>query len=380
MRGFLKRWSGDAPAPAPQPAAPVAPPAPGAHAFSLRALARDNPSLAAQYLWGVNDAPLPPGPVYLHLGCGEQVFEGFLNLDFLPHDERVRPWNLLDLWPASWSRVADGIFSEDTLEHFFHAEQAYILCNANRALRDGAVARMLMPSLPRLVDYGRTYTPAPGDVMHSAFGVETGDDAVNMGMRFSGHRWLHGPQSVARLGAMCGFEALPTSCAKSTLARFDGLNLRDEGNSLSFATDLRKARAISRTLVEAEAVDGARFVEDVTSGVRLFEATVPHPIVRYKLAHRLAVDDVACLNVRASNVSSFDEHNQKFLVIDGVRADDPWHFDETMKSRACMNLVPRNVLPLLVRGARDIGTLFFSPAARAGDYFAVGCAEVFALE
>jgi predicted SAM-dependent methyltransferase len=348
--------------------------------FSLRELARANAGLAAYYLWGVNAAPPAAAPMYLHLGCGERVLGGFVNLDFIPHDERVHAWNLLDLWPEDWTRVADGVFAEDTLEHFFHGEQAYILCNANRALRDGGVARMLMPSLARLVEYSASYKPAPDEFLHQVFGVETGADALNMGMRFSGHRWLHSAESLARLAATCGFDTVPTTCAESTVPAFNGVNLRSESDSLSFAHDLRKARPVGRTLLAPRDVTGARHVEAVAPGIDLFVSTAARPTVRYELPAALPVDRFACLNIRASNLSSFLEHNQKRLVIDGVRADNPWHFDETMKSRPCMNLVTRNELPLLVRGASEISRMVFSPAATEGEYFALGCAEVFAFE
>ena len=125
-------------------------------AFSLAKLARENPGLAAHFQWRANSAPALPAPLWLHLGCGEHVLDGFVNLDFIPHDERVLAWNLLDLWPDAMADTAAGVFSEDVLEHFFQAEQVYILCNVNRVLQPEAVARPLMPSLTRLVDYSAT--------------------------------------------------------------------------------------------------------------------------------------------------------------------------------------------------------------------------------
>ena len=208
--------------------------------------------------------------MYVQLGCGDRVLDGFVNLDFLPHDERVHAWNLLDLWPESWAGVADGVFSEDVLEHFFYGEQAYILCNVNRALRERAVARTLMPSLSRLVDYGAAYSPTSRDVMYTAFGVDTGGDALNMGMRFGGHRWLHTQQSLARLAQMCGFEAESTTCARSSVERFAGINLRGENDSLAFANDLHKKRNVARTILAPDAIDGARHVEEVSDGMHVF--------------------------------------------------------------------------------------------------------------
>jgi predicted SAM-dependent methyltransferase len=350
-----------------------------ARPFSLRDLARSNPPLAAYFTWDTNPLPPLPPPFYVQLGCGDRVLDGFLNLDFLPHDGRVHAWNLLDLWPESWVGVADGVFSEDVLEHFFHGEQAYILCNVNRALREGGVARTLMPSLSRLVDYGAAYSPSSRDVMYTAFGVDTGGDALNMGMRFGGHRWLHTQQSLARLAAMCGFEAEPTTCARSSVAKFVGINLRGENDSLAFANDLRKTRDVARTNLAPEAIVGARHVEEVSDGMHLFTSTVDHPTVRYVLPAKVDASSFACLNVRSTNLSSFLEHSQKWLAINEERRDNPWHFDETQKSRPCMNVVTRNQLRAVSTDVDAIASFTFSPAARSGEHFVIGCAEVFVL-
>jgi hypothetical protein len=346
--------------------------------FSLRSLAKSNPPLAAYFTWDTNPLPPLPPPFYVQLGCGDRVLDGFLNLDFLPHDGRVHPWNLLDLWPESWAGVADGVFSEDVLEHFFQGEQAYILCNVNRALRPRTVARTLMPSLSRLVDYGAAWSPASRDVMYAAFGVDTGGDALNMGMRFGGHRWLHTQQSLDRLAQICGFEAEPTTCAASSVERFAGINLRTENDSLSFANDLRKTRNVERTILAPDAIDGARHVEEVTDGMHLFVSTVDQPTVRYVLPRKVDATAFACLNVRSTNLSSFLEHSQKWLALNEERRPDPWYFDETQKSRPCMNVVTRNQLRAIATEVGAIASFTFSPAARAGEYFVIGCAEVFA--
>jgi predicted SAM-dependent methyltransferase len=349
------------------------------NAFSLRALAQANPPLAAHFTWDTNPVPALPPPFYVQLGCGDRVLDGFLNLDFLPHDARVHPWNLLDLWPQSWVAVADGVFSEDVLEHFFYGEQAYILCNVNRALRRGGVARTLMPSLSRLVDYGAAYSPSSRDVMYTAFGVDTGGDALNMGMRFGGHRWLHTQQSLARLANMCGFEAEPTTCARSSVEKFVGINLRSENDSLSFANDLRKTRDVARTILAPDAISGARHVEEVSDGMHLFVASADRPTVRYVLPERVDASSFVCLNVRSTSLSSFLEHSQKWLAVNEERRDDPWHFDETQKSRPCMNVATRNQLRAIGTGIDAIASFTFSPAARAGEHFVIGCAEMFAL-
>ena len=310
------------------------------------------------------------------MGCGERVLDGFVNVDFVPHDDRVMAWNLLDLWPEALTGTVEGIFSEDVLEHFFHAEQTYILCNANRVLRPGAVFRILMPNLSRLVDYTKNYKPAPDELLRS-FGAETGADALNMGLRFSGHRWLHDATSLARLGELCGFEAEPTACATSAVQKFNGINLRDESNSLSFASNLRKVGSLDRLSLTPESVHGARAVEDVGGDTRLFVATTERPVVSYSAGSPLSCGAVACINIRSSNISSFHEHSLKTLVLDEVNQEKPWCFDETMKSRPCMNLITRSQLTTIVGDAGTFSRLRFSPAAHAGSYFTLACAEIF---
>jgi predicted SAM-dependent methyltransferase len=372
IRNLLRSLSG---------ASPDAPPAaPHTLPLSLNQLRQQNPALADYFLWGLNPAPAITTPLYLHLGCGERVLEGFANLDFIPHDERVSMWNMLDLWPDALAGQVDGVFTEDVLEHFFHAEQVYLLCNQNRVLKTGGVARTLMPSLPKLVDYGAAFKANPEEILHQAFGVDTGADALNIGMRFSGHRWLHGPESLARMAAMCGFEVVATPCAESTVAKFNGINLRDESNSLSFASDLVKRHAIVRTLLLPQAIDGATRVEDVAEGIALYVATARRPTIRYSATPALDARLVACLNFRSSNLSSFREHSLKSLVVDDVHRDSPWHFDETLKSRPCMNLVTRNQLRLVIGDATSLSAMVFSPAAQPGEYFTVGCAEAYTLE
>jgi predicted SAM-dependent methyltransferase len=346
--------------------------------FSLTRLGRENPGLARHYLWGSNPMPTA-GPPWLHLGCGVTVLEGFVNLDICPQDVRVIQWNLLDLWPEELDEKVEGVFSEDCLEHFFHAEQTYILCNINRALKPAGVARILMPSVARLVESYSTFGAATGEFLHSTYGVETGGDCFNYGMRFTGHRWLHDQQSLTRMSTLCGFDATATSCASSGVEKFIGLNLRDESNSASFANDLLKTRHMTRVTVSPASVTGAAKVEDLTVDAALFVATTERPVIEYRLAQSMTAGSVACINFRSSNLSSFD-WGLKTLVIDDINRAKPWYFDETLKSQPCMNLITNGQLKLALGSDRKFSRLNFSPAANRGEYFTLGCAEVFVLE
>ena len=155
--------------------------------FTLSRLQRENPGLAHQFLWSAIPVPSLDSDLWLHLGCGVRVFEGFLNVDLYPQHPRVVCWNLLDVWPGDLERAIVGVFSEDCLEHFFLSEQIYILCNINRCLRNGAAARILMPSLERIIANEPTMH-VPERPRSRGNGNYTGGDAINFAVRFTGHR------------------------------------------------------------------------------------------------------------------------------------------------------------------------------------------------
>jgi predicted SAM-dependent methyltransferase len=357
----------------------AAPPGSERPPFSLARLNRENPGLARQFLWSSNPMPTEQGELWLHLGCGVRVFDGFVNMDICPQDLRAIKWNLLDLWPEDLTRRVEGVFSEDCLEHFFQLEQAYILSNINWAMRLGGVARILMPSLAKVIAGASDYRPTPDDYLHSNYGIETGADAINHAMRFTGHRWLHDQQSLAHMAAACGFHAVATDCAGSGIPKLRGLNLRSEGNSPSFANDLHKTRHISRTLVAPTRVEGATRVEDSMPDAALFVATSERPVVEYLLPHRVRSDHIACMNFRSSNLSAFD-WNIKYLLIDGLDGAKLWSFDESLKSQPCMNIISADQVKVLLGSVQELSRLHFKPAYQPGEYFTVGCAEIFLLD
>lgn len=350
----------------------------GASTFSLRELARGNPELAAQFLWSPNRAPaLPPAP-WLHWGCGDNVFDGWVNVDFFPRDERVTEWDFLDPWPLdALSGTFEGAFSEDTLEHFFLAEQAYILCNLNCVLKPGGVSRVLMPGYTRLVDVVREKDARPGGFLHDTFGAATETDAINMGLRFSGHRWLHDQTSIAHLAAGCGFDAVATSCAASSVPMLSNRNLRSESDSASFANDLVKRHALRRVVIEPGRVEGAELVERLENGAALYRAQHHEPLVRYALENPVTAESLACVNIRSANVTSFRSHYYKHIAFAQGAARRVWRLDETLKSKPCMNLMTGQQLRQTLSAGGMVDAVEFRPAERGLEYFTLGPLELF---
>lgn len=342
--------------------------------FSFNRLHRENSGLAAYYGWGTNPALPTHEELWLHLGCGVRVFDGFVNLDVCPPpDPRIIKWNLLDLWPEELEGTVSGAFSEDCFEHFFFAEQTYILCNLNRSMKFGGVARILMPNLARLINCGDDNH----GFLKTTYGAETKADAINYGARFTGHRWLHDQPSFNHMANLCGFHPTATTCSASSVAKLSGLNLRDE-STLSFATDLRKARRVRRHFIDPAAIYKSDRIETISDNMMLYVANARRPAVEYILPRDVDPDAIICINFRSSNLSCFD-WPLKTLVIGNINKEQPWHFDETLKSQPCMNLITKSQIKIILGTDRDFSSLEFSPADQPGQYFTLGCAEIFTI-
>lgn len=345
--------------------------------FGLRSLREHNPALAELFLWQANVATDIGGPAWLHWGCGDRFFDGFVHVDFRPADPRVLDWDLLNPWPLDeWQGHMDGAFSEDVLEHFFLGEQAYILCNLNCLLKADAVSRILMPSYSRLVESVQRKDARPGGFLHDTFGVTTEVDAINMGLRFSGHRWLHDRVSFSHLAECCGFDAVATDCAESVIPELSNRNLRSESDSASFATDLFKRKPLKRLIVEPAKIEGAALVERIDHHACLYRATSPEPKVTYFLPNAIPITAFVCANIRSANFSSFRDHYYKHVTFVHDGRQGSWRLDETVKSRFPMNLISRDQIELATRGLDRVSEVRFKPANLA-ESFVQGPLEIF---
>lgn len=336
--------------------------------------------LVETLLWKENPAPRGLGGdsrCRLHLGCGTNLLPGFVNIDFLPESKSVLGWNVLDRWPDELVGKVSHAFSEDMLEHFFFDEQVYILSQMNRALEPGGVFRVLMPSLDSLLRVGRDFVLEKDrdSFLAKNFGVQSGADAVNLGMRFGGHRWLHDHESFARLARHCGFEATATTCRESTVAELCDLNIRGEDDSLSFAHDLVKVRALAHWQIEASHVVGARKVDELAPGQPLYRADNDDPQIRYELPASLSSDRIVSMAFRGANLSQLHEHNfaEAYLVQEPGKA---LAIDASLRSTPHTSMVSAPLIAAKV-GCAEIDLVRFDPARHRGDVFSVGPLELF---
>jgi glycosyltransferase involved in cell wall biosynthesis/predicted SAM-dependent methyltransferase len=86
-----------------------------------------------------------PSPLFLNLGCGLDVRDGFINIDLFSDDPNVIKMDIrkLDLPDA----CADLVLASDVLEHFSHRETADLLKEWIRVLKPGMNMLIRCPSL-----------------------------------------------------------------------------------------------------------------------------------------------------------------------------------------------------------------------------------------
>jgi FkbM family methyltransferase len=347
--------------------------------FSLLELTAKNPSLAAMMMWRYDDwQGAGEYGDYIHLGCGDHVLKGFVNLDFVPYSSEVYACNLLDIWPGRLTGKLKAFHAEDVMEHFFLPEQLYILASINLLLQQGGLVRVLMPDIAQLWTYAQNFEVArhvnSGDYFADVMRCRSGIDAVNMGMRMGGHRWLHSFDSYRRVAELCGFSAEHTSCATSTDTKLSGINIRDE-SGISFATELRKTRPLHRRIITSKCVVGAEFVEDLGQGQLLYRATTDDPAVMYAF-DTLAVEDIAVMCIRNANVSEFKEHNFAKAYF-RLEESGAIYIDRTLQSVPHANIYSQIDISTAMKGIPNLADVRFDPTDRPGDYFTTGPLELF---
>lgn len=87
----------------------------------------------------------------LHLGCGENILNSWLNSDFSPHFDEILHLDVTDTFPFSNDTI-DYIFSEHMIEHISYLNGLTMLSECYRVLRNNGKIRISTPDLQFLVD------------------------------------------------------------------------------------------------------------------------------------------------------------------------------------------------------------------------------------
>lgn len=91
------------------------------------------------------------GLLKLHIGCGHNLIDGWVNTDYLPVVKGVLPLDATRGFPLGQNSV-DYIYSEHMVEHIPYWEAKKMVLNSFHALKPGGILRIVTPDLQFLID------------------------------------------------------------------------------------------------------------------------------------------------------------------------------------------------------------------------------------
>lgn len=150
----------------------------------------------------------------LHLGCGQIIHAGWLNIDLEPGPARqYAPTLRHDLsrgLPASIEPRSVGlIFSEHFIEHITRDQALRLMQDCHRALMPGGVLRLSTPDLSVLAyDY---INGVKDRWASSGWAPNSPAKLLNEGMRLWGHQFLYDRPELVMLLQEAGFRS-PYEC------------------------------------------------------------------------------------------------------------------------------------------------------------------------
>jgi predicted SAM-dependent methyltransferase len=91
----------------------------------------------------------------LHIGCGHNILDGWLNSDYQPVPTDILELDATKTFPFDDNKL-DYIFSEHMIEHITYPEGLSMLTECFRVLRQNGSIRVSTPNLPFLLDLYRS--------------------------------------------------------------------------------------------------------------------------------------------------------------------------------------------------------------------------------
>jgi len=172
----------------------------------------------------------------LHLGCGANIIDGWLNADLIetdsvPPEAKKHLASIFIMDATKTFPFPDGPFShiycEDFLEHFDQKDGLSITAECFRVLKPGGVWRISTPSfdkiLPRL------------DL--------TARERINLGHWNWGHKLLYTETYAATILRAAGFTPVtPCAYGASEECAFQGIDTREEQSDLNLILEATKPR------------------------------------------------------------------------------------------------------------------------------------------
>jgi len=189
----------------------------------------------------------------LNLGCGQQVLEGWINVDYalgarvaatpvlgatvralglfkMRWDPRIQIHNLTK--PLPWADgTIDVCYTSHTVEHMSRDEGRHLVSEAYRVLRPGGVLRVVVPDLHDVVDRyagGRLLAEHFVEELGVLYGAGKGGlrRALAPVVEFP-HRCMYDTDAMCRLLTSSGFIAEPRAAFDSAIDDIRSIEIED---------------------------------------------------------------------------------------------------------------------------------------------------------
>ena len=151
--------------------------------------------------------------IKLHLGCGRNLLDGWINTDF--NTAKFRGSDFLDVtekYPYDDNSV-DYVFSEHMIEHISYQDGKFMIEESFRVLKSGGKIRISTPDLKFLINL---YTEDKTDLQkryidysinHASYNVSIGTDTfiINNFVRDWDHTFIYDEKTLKSLFESVGF-------------------------------------------------------------------------------------------------------------------------------------------------------------------------------
>jgi len=150
---------------------------------------------------------------YLDLGCGSNIHDSFVNLDYSWRPGIDVCWDVTKGIPLT-SQSVKGVFSEHCLEHLPFTSIRYVLSECFRVLQKGGTLRIIVPDgelyLTKYTDIirGQTATNLPYSQNDAVEGLYGPIMSVNRIFREHGHLFIYDFDILNKLLVRQGFTSV----------------------------------------------------------------------------------------------------------------------------------------------------------------------------
>jgi len=189
----------------------------------------------------------------LNLGCGPQVVDGWVNVDYAlgarlasipvlkPALRRLKffrvDWDpkiyIHDLTkPLPWGNgTVDVCYTSHTVEHMSREQGAFLVQEAFRVLKPGGILRVIVPDLGPIVERYRS-GEMPADELVEQLGVLYGSDKHGLRRMLAPmiefpHKCMYDPSTMVRLFQSAGFTAIDRAPFESEIPDIRSIELEN---------------------------------------------------------------------------------------------------------------------------------------------------------